>query len=267
MGQVIVTSHSPYIIEKFDPGHVVVLTRDDAGKLASTTVVLPLDFKLRRYRENRRQFAEAVLARAVLVVEGATEAAVFPAVADVLDQDGTLDYLHPDLAGISVFDAGNDVSVPLYAPVFASMGKPVFGIHDRPNETFGPDIAAKTASFTHYEVITYAGIEELLVTEIPVTVQRRFAASVASRLDYPTHCGYLTDMANDDAVRAHVQKLLQARKGLTGGYAPLLVAECASKAELPRSLADFLIQIDSDLRSPVIASDQSADTDTEPRGA
>jgi putative ATP-dependent endonuclease of the OLD family len=249
MGQVIITSHSPYVIEKFDPDRVVVLARNDAGALTSTKVVLPADFKLKRYRDNRRQFAEALLARAVLVVEGATETAVFHAVADVLDRDpAVVDYLHPDLAGISIFDAGNDVSVPLFAPVFADMGKPVFGIHDTPTTPLAPGVAAKTARFTHHEVISYPGIEALLVAETPIDVQKRFAATVTARPDYPTGTSPLSLTSTEDQVRAHVRKLLQDRKGANGGYAALLIAECSGKAELPASLANFLISINAQLQ-------------------
>jgi putative ATP-dependent endonuclease of OLD family len=267
MKQVIVTSHSPYVIEKFDPDHVVVLSRDEAGTLTSNNVVLPADFKLKRYRDNRRQFAEAVLARAVLVVEGATEAAIFPAVADILDRDGTVNYQHLDLAGISVFDAGNDVSVPVFAPVFASMGKPVFGIHDAPKRPLESNVAAKTAEFSRYYVIPHPGVEKLLVTEIPVAVQRRFAASMASRSDYPQECGNLNGAESEDAIRAHVQELLEHRKGSADGYARLLIAECTSRAELPSSIADFLLQIDADLRPAAPTPATSADTDAEQNGA
>jgi len=267
MKQVIVTSHSPYVIEKFDPDHVVVLSRDEAGTLTSNNVVLPADFKLKRYRDNRRQFAEAVLARAVLVVEGATEAAIFPAVADILDRDGTVNYQHLDLAGISVFDAGNDVSVPVFAPVFASMGKPVFGIHDAPKRPLESNVAAKTAEFSRYYVIPHPGVEKLLVTEIPVAVQRRFAASMASRSDYPQECGNLNGAESEDAIRAHVQELLEHRKGSADGYARLLIAECTSRAELPSLIADFLLQIDADLRPAAPTPATSADTDAEQNGA
>ncbi len=264
MGQVIITSHSPYVIEKFDPNRVVVLARDNAGTLTSTKVVLPADFKLKRYRANRRQFAEAVLARAVLVVEGATETAVFQAVADVLDHDqAVVDYLHPDLAGISIFDAGNDVSVPLFAPVFADMGKPVFGIHDTPTKPLEPGLAAKAARFTRYEVIPYAGIETLLVTETPIDVQKRFAATVTTRPDYPSGTPPLPANATDEQVRAHVRELLQDRKGSNGCYAELLIAECCSRTELPASLATFLLAIDADLRPSVPPpADPAADLDS-----
>lgn len=251
MGQVIITSHSPYVIEKFDPNQVVVLARDNAGVLASTPVVLPADFKLKKYRDNRRQFAEAVLARAVLVVEGATEAAVFPAVADVLDHDPTeVDYLHPDLAGISIFDAQNDVSVPLFAPVFAAMGKPVFGIHDQPDKPLDPALSPRIAKFTRYQEIPYKSIEELLATETPVDVQKRFVATVNTRADCPT-VPPLSATATDDEVRAYVRQLLLQRKGSNGGYAALLINECGSAAELPTSLSSFLRAIDADLRPQV----------------
>lgn len=261
MGQVVITSHSPYVIEKFDPDRVVVLARDNTGTLTSTPVVLPGGFKLKRYRDNRRQFAEAVLASAVLVVEGATEAAVFQAVADILDADPTVvNYLHPDLAGISIFDAGNDVSVPVFAPVFSAMDKPVFGIHDQPSRPLDPALAPKIAQFTRYQELPYRGIETLLVAETPVNVQRRFAATVASRSDYPGGAP-LDAGATDEQVREHVQRLLQARKGSNSGYAVLLINECHSAAELPASLSGFLQAIDSDLR-PASGTDSAADPES-----
>ena len=130
MGQTIVTSHSPYVIERFGPDQIVVLTRDDNGTLSSCTLDLGDDVKPRKYREQRRQFAEAVLANAVLVVEGGTEVVTYLAIADALDNDPSITYQHPDLAGLTVFDAGGDSRVPLYGPVFAALGKIVFGTHD-----------------------------------------------------------------------------------------------------------------------------------------
>lgn len=261
MGQAIVTSHSPYVIEKFDPARVVVLNRDSSGVLTSSNVVLPDDFKLKRYRSNRRQFAEAVLASAVLVVEGSTEASLLPVVADVLDQDPSVNYLHIDLAGVSIFDAQNDVSVPLYAPIFKRMGKPVFGLHDTPANPFDPALAAKTADFSLYEVIPYSGIEELLAAEIPVNVQRSFLGSVLNRPDYPTACGRVDATTPDGEVRAITSRVLKARKGSGSGYAAILVAECSSLADLPSTLANFLLTIDAELRPSVPDPDAKRDGD------
>lgn len=247
MGQVIVTSHSPYVIEKFDPARIVIVDRDSAGKTNSKSIALPPDFKLKRYRDNRRQFAEAMLARAVLVVEGATEAAMFPAVADVLESDPSLDYLHLDLAGVTVFDAGNDVSVPWFAPAFKGLGKPVYGIHDLPKKPLPPYLAAKSADFSHYEVISYTCIEDLLVAEVPVDVQRRFLAAIADHDDYPSGCARPSPAASEPEVKTLTSNVLTARKGY--GWAALLIAECRDASDLPKALADMLLRIDTDLRS------------------
>ena len=143
----------------------MVLTRDDAGTLTSCPIILGADIKPKKYREQRRQFAEAVLANAVLVVEGATEVAAYLAVADVLAADPAISYTHPDVAGLAVFDAGSDARVPAYAPVFAALGKTVFGTHDTPNTPLTADQLAQAQSFAIYRPIGYAGIEDLLVAE------------------------------------------------------------------------------------------------------
>ncbi|WP_148575292.1 ATP-dependent nuclease [Nocardioides caldifontis] len=266
MGQAIVTSHSPYVIERFTPESLLVVSRDPSGKLSGRPIELPTDFKVKRYRENRRQFAEAVLARAVLVVEGATEAALIPVVSDVLDADSSLGYTHLDLAGISVFDAGNDSSVPLYAPLFKSLGKPVYGIHDTPTTPFDEDRVQKTDDFTHYQEIPYAGVEDLLVAEVPAAVKRRFLATVSTREDYPVHCGYLAPGSDDDAVDHLVRKVLIARKGANDGYAPLLVGEARDMTELPASLVAFLTLIDADL-APAAVPTASTDLAGDPSAA
>lgn len=248
MGQVIVTSHSPYVIEKFEPSRIVVISRDSEGTLSSNRVVLPDDFKLKKYRDNRRQFAEAVLGRAVLVVEGATEAALLPAVSDVLEADPSVaGYVPLDLAGITIFDAQNDVSVPLFAPVFKGLGKPVYGIHDQPDKPLDVKVAAKTADFTHYTVLNYKSVEKLLVAEVPVDAQRRFLTAVAQRTDYPSGCARPDPAATDPEVKALTYNVLVARKG--DGYAALLIAECLGRGQLPAVLADLLLRIDRDLGS------------------
>jgi putative ATP-dependent endonuclease of OLD family len=242
MGQAIVTSHSPYVIERFDPDRIVVLTRDDSGTLTSCPIVLGPDVRPKRYREQRRQFAEAVLANAVLVVEGATEVAAYLAAADVLDSDPPAGgYQHPDVAGLALFDAGSDARVPAYGPVFAALGKTVFGTHDTPGTPLTPDQLAKAQSFAIYRVIGYAGIEDLLVAETDPAVLRRFLAAAAARGDYPQQCGYLAPGADDAEVRRLARSVLIARKG-PETLAPLLIAGCR-RDQLPPTLAGLLLDI------------------------
>lgn len=258
MGQAIVTSHSPYIIEHFEPESIVVLGRTPAGELQSNPVTLPASYKLRRYRRERRQFAEAVLARGVLVVEGETEVDVVLATADALNNDPQVAYTHPDLCGLSVFDAHNDVSVPVFAPIFKSMDKLAFGMHDTPTAPLTPDQTAMTASFDRYEVLPYSGLEELLTTEMPVDVQRTFLADVVARLDYPAHCGRPGPSASDAEVAALTLAVLKERKGSSWHYAAMLIATCSSTSELPATLVSFLLAIDSDLAAASAGTSSSA---------
>lgn len=247
MGQAIVTSHSPYVIERFAPENIRVLQRDASGTLSGGPVTLPAGFKSKRYRENRRQFAEAVLARGVLIVEGATEASLIPVAADVIDADEAVSYTHLDLAGVSVFDAGNDVSVPLYAPLFKSLGKPVYGMHDTPNQALSSALTSAADNFTIYRVIPYAGVEDLLVAEMPETVKHRFLTKAASRDDYPVECGVIADGASVDDLDILLRKVLKARKGAYSGYAANLVAEAENTSELPISIVKLLLDINIDL--------------------
>jgi putative ATP-dependent endonuclease of the OLD family len=238
MGQTIVTSHSPYVIERFGPDQVVVLTRDDSGALSSRTLDL-CDVKPRKYREQRRQFAEAVLANAVLVVEGGTEVATYLAIADALDNDPAITYQHPDLAGLTVFDAGGDTWVPLYGPIFADLGKTVFGTHDSTSLTEEQQKMAE--SFAIHLDIGYPGIEDLLVAEISPAVLRKFLATAASRPDYPQHLGYLPEGASEDEAIRLARNVLKAKKGAES-LAPLLIAECGP-GQLPPTLTGLLLDI------------------------
>jgi len=248
MGQAIVTSHSPYVIERFDPDRIVVLSRDDAGTLASCPIMLGADIKPKKYREQRRQFAEAILARAVLVVEGATEVAAYLAVADVLAADPAAGYDHPDVAGLALFDAGSDARVPLYAPVFAALGKTAFGTHDTPNTPLTPMQLFQAQLFAIYRPIGYVGIEDLLATEIDPGVQRQFLATAATRSDYPQQCGLLPASAADADVRRLTRDVLKARKG-PETLAPLLIAGC-QPGQLPPTMAGLLLDIHAQLSPP-----------------
>ncbi|WP_186223958.1 ATP-dependent nuclease [Burkholderia gladioli] len=77
--QALFTSHSPYVLEEFSLDETIILSRDFAGTMKQSRVSLPESVKLKRYRQEfRTRFCEGLLARRVLVAEGATEASAFP---------------------------------------------------------------------------------------------------------------------------------------------------------------------------------------------
>ncbi len=242
MGQAIVTSHSPYIIEEFEPEGIVMLNRSPDGTLRGVPVdtqsVKPKTFKVQR-----RQFAEAILGRGVLVVEGGTEAAVFPAVSSALEAARGRDkYDHLDLAGITVFDAGGDGMVPTYGPIFKALGKRAFAFHDRRSSPFSPEEQVRLADYEQVWASPCGSIEELLVQEISVGALRRFLDDAKDRRDYPKTKKYAASMSDDDA-RALAKEVLLARKGEAHAYGELLIGHCDGFKGLPKTLKNVLEEI------------------------
>jgi putative ATP-dependent endonuclease of the OLD family len=243
MGQSIVTSHSPYVIEQFEPQQVVILNRDAAGKLSGQPIDAT-EVKPKAYRTERRQFAEAILSRAVLVVEGSTEAALFPAASTVMEESlGPDIYTHFDLTGLSVFTAAGDGDVPRYGPVFAALGKLAFGFFDKPNSPLSADAIAKLDTYTQHWQSPEKGIENLLVNELGLPVLKRFLAEVTLRPDYPANAGTYNPAAEEKDIRALATKVLVARKGDAHGYAALLIAQCKTASELPPTVREILKRI------------------------
>ncbi len=245
MGQSIVTSHSAPVIEQFEPDSIVMLHREGATLIG--TPIDPEKVKRKTYLTNKRQFAEAVLARGVLVVEGSTEAVVFPAVSAVLERvrDG---YTHLDFAGVSMFTAPGDGSIAKFGPIFRALGKKTWGVCDKPNGPLPQDVLDDRAEFDQFWESDELGIEDVLVNNIPIETQRRFLDDVSTRGDYPTTNHPYDPAMEDDKVAPFVRKVLKARKGEAYAYAAVLIEHCATEEELPAELVAIMVTIDAELR-------------------
>lgn len=67
----------------------------------------------------------------------------------------------------------------------------------------------------------------MLVTETPIPALRRFLEAVKNRLDYPSGVAKVTTATADASIAELAEKVLLARKGDAGGYAALLIEQCA----------------------------------------
>lgn len=243
MGQSIVTSHSPYIIEQYETENVVVLGREDKSCFGGKPIDRSL-IKQKSYRAQRRQFAEAILSRAVFVVEGATEVVAINAASTALERfhDG---YSHIDLSGVSLFDAGGDQEVPKYGPIFKALGKPVFGMRDKPNRQDQPGTRDNIDAYDKFWESPELGVERILVDDVPESVLHSFLKEVSSRSDYPANCEYDASKGGEE-LKNLAQKVLKARKGDSygHGYAAILIEQCQSEDELPRFIREALLYID-----------------------
>jgi len=259
MGQAIITSHSPYVIEEFEMTNVRAISRKD-GKLSSDCI--PTDaIKHSALRTNRRQLAEAVLARSVIVAEGDTEAKLLAASSymyEALDKLGT--YAPLDLIGVSVFDAGAQSSVPKWGYFFSSMNKTTFAFHDKPKTTWSSE-QLEQLSFYHLNFESaYSGTEDLLINEVPPVVHRRFLERAKDHPDYPTDKGYLKVGATDEDVIAMSKEVLKAKKG--SGFAAMLIEQCETLDEMPATVKSFLEKVAADMALPKL-DDTMEDHDAE----
>jgi putative ATP-dependent endonuclease of OLD family len=246
MGQAIVTSHSPYVIEQFEPASIVMLDRDEEGHLGGVEVDLSA-VKEKTFKRERRQFAEAVLARAVLVVEGPTEAVLVPAVADALERElGADAYVHPDLAGVSIFNAGTDSQVPPLGPVFKSLGKAAFSLRDKAKEAPSREALEQLGAYDIALESPHSGAEKLLAEEVAPDALRRFLEAAKEWPDYPRVAKYRDGLPDPEVIKL-AQEVLEARKGSGYGYAARLIEFCGNASELPQTVVTLLKNINDRL--------------------
>ena len=87
MHQSILTTHSPFVLEQYDPASVIILERGNDGLVAGRRVEVS-GIKAKTYKGNlRRVLAEAMLGNGVLCVEGVSDAEVLYSASAVLEKD------------------------------------------------------------------------------------------------------------------------------------------------------------------------------------
>jgi putative ATP-dependent endonuclease of the OLD family len=133
--QTLFTSHSPYVLEEFAIEETVVLGRDGYGVLARKTIALPDNVKLKRYRQEfRTRFCEGLLARRILIAEGATEASAFPVACRRLAELKPDTYSSLEALGICTVDAGSEGNIPGMAQLYRELGKRTFALCDKQDD-------------------------------------------------------------------------------------------------------------------------------------
>lgn len=175
------TSHSPYVLEEFSLSETIVLTRDKNGILQQSKINLPQSIKLKRYRQEfRTRFCEGLLARRILIAEGATETAVLPAACRKLSELNPEEYTSLEALGICTIDAGGDTNIPDLAKLYKSLNKEIYALCDMQTENNLKKIEAHVDTiFIHNE----KGFEDLVLDNTSTEALERFA----SFLEWPKY--------------------------------------------------------------------------------
>jgi putative ATP-dependent endonuclease of the OLD family len=171
--QTLFTSHSPYVLEEFALTDTIILSRNAAGKLQQTEVALPDSVKLKRYRQEFRQrFCEGLLARRVLIAEGATESDSFPVACRRLAELKPEIYSSIEALGICIVDAGGESNIPDIAKLYKDIGKQTFALCDQQDAHARALIEAEVE---HLYMHGEKGIENLILKNTTQAAMERFS--------------------------------------------------------------------------------------------
>ena len=179
--QTLFTSHSPYVLEEFAIDETIVLTRDVEGIVIQQDIVLPERVKLKRYRQDfRTRFCEGLLARRILLAEGATEASAFPAVCRRLAELRPDTYSSLEALGICVIDAGGDGEIPRMAQFYTGLGKRAFALCDHQDDHKKHQIESQVDCLLMHE---NTGFEDMVLEGTTTEALARFVGLV----NFPQH--------------------------------------------------------------------------------
>ena len=259
MDQSILTTHSPFVLEQYDPSDVVLLERGD-GRVVAGRHIEVTGIKAKTYKGNlRRVLAEAMLGNGVLCVEGVSDAEALYTASAVLESGGDEGTYTPlDLSGVTVVQCEGDGGLLRYGRFFSAIGLRTYAFYDRQNNAA---IAHEIdAVFDVAWELDQTGIEYLLADETTIDVVRDFLAEATEWADYPQNQGQpglftYDPNSDDDDIRTLCRRVLRSRKG--SGYAQRLVEFCSAQ-DLPEVITEALEQISEDLPNE-LANDEGDD--------
>lgn len=268
MQQAILTTHSPFVLEQFEPEDVVILERNQDCELTGSHVEIA-GIKAKTYRGNlRRILAEAMLGAGVICVEGVSDAEVLTSASDVLEEGydpGT--YTPLDLSGVTVVHCEGDGGILRYGEFFQSLGKKIYAFYDKQSNK---DIADEIDElFDESWQLDQTGIEFLLAEEVAIAVLHEFLKRASKWEDYPANSAkpaqfqYKSEL-DEEEVRKLAKRVLKLRKG--SGYAGRLVELCEPD-DLPTIVVEALETISEALPDNLAPDDDEGDEDGSPEDA
>lgn len=236
--QAFVTSHSPFVIERFDQDQTLLLSRTPTGVVGATRVSAATGLKEHIYRRfARRGLTECMLGRGVVLVEGVSEFHALPVIARRLEEFDQ-DLVPLDIAGVAFFDADGEGSMPNFGAFFNSLGLKSFAFYD--SKMRKPEEKAKFAkTFLVDCEHTYKGVEDLVVAEVPVSRLWVFLEELRDSGVAPG-AGIPAAKPADDKIKEIALSVLRSSKG--AGWLANLFEQC-DVGELPQSVVEFLKKV------------------------
>ncbi|MEZ4927913.1 MAG: AAA family ATPase [Saprospiraceae bacterium] len=243
--QAFFTTHSPFVLEEFEPENILVLKRDNGGNLSGVPFSFPDIIKPKAFSlEFRKRFAEALLARRVLIAEGKTETLAYPIAAKRLSQLSHEVYQSLDSLGIAVFNAETDSQVEASADLFKRLGKRVYAVFDNQEDK---KVSERIKAVTDIAFESpYKGFEDLLLNETQESALRRFVSTSIAQGNWPQHLynRIPTEASPLEDVKTSLKELFKWAKGR--GDVKLLLWE-STLEEMPETIKDVILKLTKDV--------------------
>lgn len=233
--QAIFTSHSPYVLEEFDPAQIIVIDRKN-GELTGCPAKLPPAVKQKMYRDEvKRRFCEALLARRVLIVEGRTEYDTISRVARRLQKENPAAYSSLESLGIAVISADTDSQVAPLGAYFKGLGKTTYAIFDK-QDAEGSALIAGIIDYPYES--SEKGFEDLVLKNTSEAALRKYLGQVINDGIWPQHLGEIdADTASIEQVKEKLDTFFKNNKAESS------IADClcmCAEGEIPQYIRDTL---------------------------
>ncbi len=238
--QAFVTSHSPFVIERFEPSHTLLLSRD-AGVVSARKVSEAAGLTDREFKQYARWgLCECMLGKAAIVLEGLTEFHALPVAARRIEESlGALGFQPLDILGATFFYAYGESNVPKFGKFFKTMGLKTFAFYDLVANRQQAQKDSLAANFDINTEHVHKGFEDLIAAEMPAERLWAFLSSLRDSGEAAS-VGLPAARPDDAGVRVLARNTLKSSKG--AGWAARLFEECEF-AELPVSVMNFLYAV------------------------
>lgn len=238
--QAFVTSHSPFVIERFEPSHTLLLLRD-AGVVSARKVSEAAGLTDKEFKQYARWgLCECMLGKAAIVLEGLTEFHALPVAARRIEESlGALGFQPLDILGATFFYAYGESNVPKFGKFFKTMGLKTFAFYDLVANRQQAQKDSLAANFDINTEHVHKGFEDLIAAEMPAERLWAFLSSLRDSGEAAS-VGLPAARPDDAGVRVLARNTLKSSKG--SGWTARLFEECEF-AELPVSVMNFLYAV------------------------
>lgn len=239
--QSFVTSHSPFVIERFEPSNTLLLSRAEgivtAQRVSDASGLTHREFK----QYSRWGLCECILGKAAIVVEGLTEFHAMPTAAARLErEEPAVTRGHPlDILGATFFYAGGESNMPKFGRFFKALGLSTFAFYDLNPKRPTANTQALAEVYDINREHAYRGFEALVASEMPVGRLWKFLETLKVNGE-EGDLGIPSTQPPEANVRRLASDALKSGKGV--GWAARLFEEC-DYAELPPSVMHFLREV------------------------